>query len=85
MTQVLDRLATLILSNRDNLLSQWRGQVRQLSSAKQLDVPTHCYPIDFWAANSTSSRLNWVGCLAQMLEKSHLGETSVVIPQGARP
>lgn len=39
-TQVLDRLAALIQSNRDNLLLQWRGQVRQLSSAKQLDVPT---------------------------------------------
>lgn len=38
-TQVLDRLAALIQSDRDDLLSRWRTQVRQLPSAKHLDTP----------------------------------------------
>jgi signal transduction histidine kinase len=37
---VLDQLAALIIRDRDPLLSRWRGQVRQLSSARHLDVPT---------------------------------------------
>ena len=37
---VLDQLAALIARDRDALLSRWRGQVRQLSSARHLDVPT---------------------------------------------
>lgn len=36
----LDRLAALIKQERDSLLTQWRQQVRQLPSARQLDTPT---------------------------------------------
>jgi two-component system, OmpR family, phosphate regulon sensor histidine kinase PhoR len=36
----LDRLAALIVSERELLLRWWREQVRQLPSAKHLDVPT---------------------------------------------
>ncbi len=39
-TQNLERLAGLIRSEREALLSQWRTQVRQLPSAKHLDTPT---------------------------------------------
>lgn len=39
-TQNLERLAGLIRSEREALLSQWRIQVRQLPSAKHLDTPT---------------------------------------------
>ena len=38
--QNLDRLASLIVSERETLLTWWREQVRQLPSAKHLDVPT---------------------------------------------
>ena len=38
--QNLDRLAALIVSEREVLLASWREQVRQLPSAKHLDVPT---------------------------------------------
>jgi two-component system, OmpR family, phosphate regulon sensor histidine kinase PhoR len=38
--QNLDQLAALIVSEREMLLSWWREQVRQLPSAKHLDVPT---------------------------------------------
>jgi two-component system phosphate regulon sensor histidine kinase PhoR len=38
--QNLDRLAALIVSEREDLLSRWREQVRQLPSAKNLDTPT---------------------------------------------
>ena len=38
--QNLDKLAELIKRDRDALLAQWRDQVRQLASAKQLDIPT---------------------------------------------
>ena len=37
---VLDQLAALIKRDREALLSRWRGQVRQLSSARVLDAPT---------------------------------------------
>lgn len=37
---VLDQLAALVQQERDALLSRWRRQVRQLPSARQLDVPT---------------------------------------------
>ena len=37
--QNLDKLAALIRDKRDDLLAQWRKQVRQLPSAKQLDTP----------------------------------------------
>jgi two-component system phosphate regulon sensor histidine kinase PhoR len=37
---VLDELAALVQRERDALLSRWRRQVRQLPSARQLDVPT---------------------------------------------
>ena len=37
---VLDQLAALVQHERDALLSRWRRQVRQLPSARQLDVPT---------------------------------------------
>ena len=37
---VLDQLAALIKQERQALLSRWRQQVRQLPSARQLDVPT---------------------------------------------
>ncbi len=39
-TRVLDRLAALITQERAALLSRWREQVRELPSARQLDVPT---------------------------------------------
>ncbi len=38
--QNLDQLAALIQRDREALLSRWRGQVRELPSAKNLDVPT---------------------------------------------
>jgi two-component system phosphate regulon sensor histidine kinase PhoR len=38
--QNLDRLASLIVSEREILLATWREQVRQLPSARHLDVPT---------------------------------------------
>ncbi len=37
--QNLNELAALIRRERDTLLSQWRGQVRNLPSAKDLDTP----------------------------------------------
>jgi two-component system phosphate regulon sensor histidine kinase PhoR len=36
----LDRLAALVKQERHALLSRWRQQVRQLPSARQLDIPT---------------------------------------------
>ena len=36
----LDRLATLVKQKREDLLSGWRLQVRELPSAKSLDIPT---------------------------------------------
>lgn len=36
----LDKLAALIEQERDALLAQWRAQVRELPSAKHLDIPT---------------------------------------------
>jgi two-component system, OmpR family, phosphate regulon sensor histidine kinase PhoR len=36
----LDKLAALIKQERHALLSRWRQQVRQLPSARQLDIPT---------------------------------------------
>ena len=36
----LDKLAALITQERDALLSRWRQQVRELPSARQLDIPT---------------------------------------------
>ena len=36
----LDKLAALIEQERNALLSRWREQVRQLPSAKHLDIPT---------------------------------------------
>jgi signal transduction histidine kinase len=37
---VLDRLAAIIKQEREPLLTRWRQQVRELPSARQLDVPT---------------------------------------------
>lgn len=37
---VLGTLATLIKSERQPILARWRQQVRQLPSARQLDIPT---------------------------------------------
>ncbi|MEX1232297.1 MAG: HAMP domain-containing sensor histidine kinase [Planctomycetaceae bacterium] len=37
---VLDQLATLIQSQGEGLLFRWRAEVRQLASAKHLDIPT---------------------------------------------
>ncbi|MDT5060466.1 MAG: hypothetical protein QOH63_925 [Acidobacteriota bacterium] len=39
-TENLHTLATLIRRERDNLLAQWRQEVRRLSVAHNLDVPT---------------------------------------------
>lgn len=39
-TNDLDKLATLIVLERDSLLSRWREQLRQLPSARHLDLPT---------------------------------------------
>src|SRR4051812_35167453 len=39
-TENLHTLATLIRQERDNLLAQWRQEVRRLSVAHNLDVPT---------------------------------------------
>src|SRR4051794_40747782 len=36
----LDKLAALIEHDREALLSRWRDQVRELPSAKKLDIPT---------------------------------------------
>ncbi|MDQ3011643.1 MAG: HAMP domain-containing histidine kinase [Acidobacteriota bacterium] len=36
----LDKLAALIKQERNTLLSQWRQQVKELPSAKHLDIPT---------------------------------------------
>src|SRR3954468_20268111 len=36
----LDKLAALIKQDRHALLARWRQQVRQLPSARQLDIPT---------------------------------------------
>ncbi len=36
----LDKLASLIKKDRDHLLSGWRKQVREISSARHLDIPT---------------------------------------------
>lgn len=38
--RVLDRLAALITQERSALLASWREQVRELPSARELDVPT---------------------------------------------
>jgi len=38
--QNLDELAALITRERDTLLARWREHVRQLPSAKHLDIPT---------------------------------------------
>ena len=38
--QNLDKLATLIQRDRESLLARWRNQVKQLPSAKHLDIPT---------------------------------------------
>jgi signal transduction histidine kinase len=38
--QNLDKLAALIRGRREELLAQWRKQVRQLPSAKTIDTPT---------------------------------------------
>lgn len=40
MSEHLDRLARLIRTERETLLAQWRREVRQLPSAKDLDTPT---------------------------------------------
>jgi two-component system, OmpR family, phosphate regulon sensor histidine kinase PhoR len=37
---VLDQLAALVRQEREDLLARWRQQVRQLHSARHLDVPT---------------------------------------------
>ncbi len=39
-TNELDRLSGLILADREELLAQWRKQVRELECSKHLDVPT---------------------------------------------
>ena len=39
-SDVLDQLAALVQQERENLLSHWRQQVRQLPSARELDLPT---------------------------------------------
>ncbi len=36
----LDKLADLIIQGRQTLLAQWRRQVRELPSARHLDIPT---------------------------------------------
>src|SRR5271168_2015847 len=36
----LDKLAELVKRERHALLSRWRQQVRQLPSARELDIPT---------------------------------------------
>jgi signal transduction histidine kinase len=36
----LDRLAALLMNEREALLSEWRGRVRRLPSARALDTPT---------------------------------------------
>jgi signal transduction histidine kinase len=38
--QDLDKLAALVKQGREALLARWRQQVRQLPSARQLDIPT---------------------------------------------
>jgi two-component system, OmpR family, phosphate regulon sensor histidine kinase PhoR len=38
--RLLDQLAALIVEEREGLLARWRLQVRELPSARELDVPT---------------------------------------------
>lgn len=38
--KLLDQLAQLIEKERDSLLAEWRGKVRELPAAQSLDVPT---------------------------------------------
>ena len=40
VTNELDKLAALIVQEREALLSRWRHQVRELPEARHLDVPT---------------------------------------------
>ena len=40
MLDTVDKLAALILQQRDALIARWRQQVKELPSAKNLDVPT---------------------------------------------
>jgi signal transduction histidine kinase len=40
MTSDLEKLATLVDAEHDELLSRWRAQLRQLPSARHLDTPT---------------------------------------------
>lgn len=46
----LDRLADCLLEERDAILVLWRDQVRALSSAKQLDLPTLNDHMPVWIA-----------------------------------
>ena len=39
-TKAIDKLAVLIVAQRDAILARWRKQVRELPSARQLDVPS---------------------------------------------
>jgi hypothetical protein len=39
MDENLNKLAQLVRRERDNLLASWRQQVRQLPSARNLDIP----------------------------------------------
>lgn len=46
----LDRLATALVDERDALMQRWRARVRDLPSAKHLDVPTLNDHIPGWIA-----------------------------------
>lgn len=51
----LDRLAVMLLEERDAILAQWRAQVRVLDSAKHLDVPTLNDHMPVWIAELVSA------------------------------
>lgn len=51
----LDRLAVLLLDERDSILAQWRAQVRGLNSAKHLDLPTLNDHMPVWIAELASA------------------------------
>ncbi len=65
----LQKLADLLVRERTNLLDRWRGKVRELPSAKQLDTPT---------LNDHLPRF-----IEQMAAAVRLGSNDETIPQAA--
>lgn len=53
--KTLDALAAALLEERDSLVAQWRERVRELPSAKGLDVPTLNDHMPVWIAELASA------------------------------